>query len=236
MRYAHQRVGLTGTRARSLARAARSGHRARVRGIVGMLAIALAIADSGASASGSIRAVLEPPTGPLEATTFRATGFDPAAPRPLVLWRFDGERYLRLAETRSGSDGRFDFGLQPLPLAQTDYGVTGLDESPKSSDLQAIDRRLPAPVVAAHDAEDDVLRLLTARAEGEIYVSDAGTGRLLARFAVDPTPGRTLAIDLSTALPRIRPDAIAIEHVLPDGRRSAPEIWLLEGANPQAPE
>ncbi len=236
MRHAYQRIGLTGTRERSHARPARSGHRARVRGILGMLAIALAIADASASASGSIRAVLDSPNGPLEATTFRATGFDPAAPRSLVLWRFDGERYLRLAETRSASDARFDFGLQPLPLAHTDYGVTGLDESPKSSDLQAIERRLPAPVVATYDAEDDVLRVLTARAEGEIYVSDAGTGRLLARFAVDPTPGRTLAIDLATALPRIRPDAIAIEHVLPDGRRSTPEIWLLEGTNERAPD
>ena len=238
MRHSHQGTAMMGSRGRALVRSTRRGHGANLRRIAGVLAITTAVAsttasaDGSASASGSTRAVLDRIAAPVETTTFRATGFDPAAPRGLLLWRFDGERYLRLAETRSGDDGRFDFGLQPLPLAHADFGVTGPDDSPVASGLQSVERRLPAPIVTAHDSGDgDVLRVLTARAEGELYLSDAATGRLLARIPVDSTPGHALAIDLATALPRVRPEAIAIEHVLQDGRRSAPEIWLLENPN-----
>lgn len=236
MRHTHQRSGVKGAGGRLRGRSLRSalGDRSRpsvrslAAGIASAIVGAIAVLDGSASASGSAHAVLDATTAPVDGTTFRATGFDPSAPRDLVLWRFDGERYLRLAETRSGEAGDFDFGLQPLPLGHADYGVTTLDRSPTPSDLQSIDRRLPAPVVVAHDpGDDDVLRVLTARADGELFLSDATTGRLLARFAVDPTPGRALAIDLATALPRVRPAAIAIEHRLPDGRRSEPEIWVL---------
>ena len=192
------------------------------------LALVLAWAPLAAQAGDSARARLDPPDEPLDSMTFRAAGFDSAAPRPLVLWHFDGNRYSRLAETRSGSDGRFDFGLYPLPLSQAEFGVTGPGEAPEGRDFRHYERVVPSPVVVAQDSGEGLLRVLTSRAEGELRIYDHDTRRLLARMPIATVPRREISIDLVTALPRIWPRSIAIEHVLDDGRRSAQAVWRLE--------
>lgn len=173
--------------------------------------------------------VLELPEGPIDASVFRATGSDPQAPRPLVLWRRDGEVTRRLAETRSTPDGRFDFGLTPLPLTNAEFAATGRDEPAPTerSRFRPVERSVPRPVIATHDEADDRLVVQTARPDGELEISDATTGRLLARIAVVPTRAGTTELALEHALPRERPSAIAIVQVLPDARRSAPEVWRL---------
>lgn len=180
-------------------------------------------------------AVLDPAREPLSEATFRAVGFDRAPPRELVLWRFDGETYHRIAETRSESDGRFDFGIQTLPLVRADFGVTGRGEPPDASHFRRYERVVPAPVVAAEATEDDELYILTSRAEGEIWIHDHDTGRLLARVAVDGSSQHGTSLDLARTLPRNRPRAIALEHVLGDGRRSLPEVWLIGESTPGEP-
>ena len=199
----------------------------------GALVLALlALTAPGAGADEATRAILELPSGLVDAPAFRVAGHDPGAPRSLVLWRWDGAGPRRLAETRSDEEGRFDFGLEPLPLVRADYAVAAMGEVPDPADYRRVERRVPAPIVAAHDRKEDLLRVLVACAEGELRLSDPATGRLLARRPIDPTAAGDQAIDLATALPRVRPEALAIEHVLPDGRRSAPELWLLEGSDP----
>lgn len=205
-------------------------------GLFGIVGMTGAAATAGAQAVGSAsRAALDPPLEPLLAGTFRATGFDPAAPRALVLWRFDGATHHRLAETRSSAEGRFDFGLHPLPLVGADFGVTGAGESPDASGFRRYERAVPPPIVAAQDDDGGTLHVLTARAEGELRIADADSGQLLARIPVLSTPQRGTPIDLARVLPRDRPRAIALEHVLNDGRRSVPEIWLLESPDLQLP-
>ncbi len=223
MRFARQRTRLTSAR-----------------GIAALVGIALVVAGSVAGGDGAARAqtagraVLDPPAEPLVASAFRAAGFDPAAPRTLVLWRFDGARLDRLGESRSGPDGRFDFGLQPLPVARADFGVTGLGEAPDPGTFRRYERAVPAPVVASDEVSADgaprTLLVLTARSEGELRIRDAASGRWLARIPVATTPRPGTAIDLDRWLPSPVPHAIAIEHRLDDGRVSPPEIWILEAA------
>lgn len=202
---------------------------ARLLAAVALASLIDAVEIAGAQSLGSApRPVLDPPVEPQIAATFRPTGFDPAAPRALVLWRFDGRTHHRLAETRSNAEGRFDFGLQPLPLVRADFGVTGANETPDARTFRRHERTVPPPRVGSEDGGGGVLHVLTAHAEGELWISDADSGRLLARQPVASTPQAGSPIDLERVLPRDRPRAIALEHVLDDGRRSAPEIWLLE--------
>lgn len=198
------------------------------------LAFVFAWTAPGAQAGDSSRARLDPPAEPLDSTTFRAVGFDSAGPRPLVLWHFDGNRYLRLAQTHSSSDGRFDFGLFPLPLSHAEFGVTEPGEAPNEREFRHYERVVPAPVVVAQDSGEGLLRVLTSRAEGELRIYDHDTMRLLARMPIATLPQREVSIDLMTALPRIWPRAIAIEHILADGRPSAQAVWRLEQQGPDA--
>lgn len=210
--------------------------RASALAAIAMVGIVGPVDMAGAQSVGSVaRPALDPPVEPQVAVTFRAAGFDPAAPRALVLWRFDGTAYHRLAETRSDAAGRFDFGFHPLPILRADFGVTGASETPDAHTFRRFEREVPPPRVGSEDDDGGVLHVLTAHAEGELWIADADTGRLLARQPVMSTPQAGSPIDLDRVLPRDRPRAIALEHVLDDGRRSAPEIWVLDGADRQEP-
>ncbi len=230
MRYTRRRHRVTGPTPRS--RVFRSGL------ILALLAAGAAAVPAPARAQGAAGAVLDPPPEPLVATTFRATGRDDAAPRALVLWRFDGERLERLAESRSGVDGRFDFGLQPLPLVRAEFGVTGPGEAPDPATFRRYERAVPAPVVASEERDADgtprTLLVLTARAEGELRLYDAGNDRLLARLPVAGAPGPGTPIELDRWLPVPAPAELAIEHRLADGRVSPRERWRLAPGEPAA--
>jgi len=98
-------------------------HSARSPLVLMLSSLFLAVAlSSGAADDSSPR--LDPP-GKLEGVhSYRATGADPGGPRPLVLWRWDGMRFIRLATTRSDSNGRFDFGEQTLPSGDVYFHVS----------------------------------------------------------------------------------------------------------------
>ena len=228
---------MTGLRRPDRQRVAFSGLRLGIALGLG-LAVGLAVGlgrDSGAAwAQSAARAALDPPAGPLLESSFRAAGSDPAAPRPLVLWRFDGIRLDRLAESRSEASGRFDFGIQPLPLAGADFGVTGPGESPNPALFRRYERAVPAPVVASEErtpeGEPAALLVLTARAEGELRIRDAADDRLLARIPVEQASRSGTRIELARWLPDPAPAVIALEHRLDDGRLSPRELWPLDSA------
>jgi len=164
----------------------------------------------------------------IEANSFRAVGFDPAAPRPLVLWRWDGERFFRVATTRSQTWGRFDFGQQPIPSGDAYFHVSAVGALPDPDRLLHVERRTPAPVIQSGGLETGELVLVPARLEGELWIRDADSGRLLLRKAVDPRARYRVWVDLDDELPRPWPRALEIEQRLDDGRASESEILPLE--------
>lgn len=160
--------------------------------------------------------------------SYRATGIDPAGPRTLVLWRWHENGFTRLDSTRSGPDGRFDFGEQPLPAVETWFHVAALGVDPAREHLVRVERRLRAPrVLSAGPASPSIL-LVPTEGGGELRIYDATNGRLILRWAIGGPEGASDSLDLLDELPVPRPPAIEIEQVLDDGRRSERAYWRID--------
>ena len=152
------------------------------------------------------------------------TGTDPGAPRPLVLWFWDGSRFSRIATTRSDQRGRFDFGSLPIPSSGTFLHVSLRGAPPEPARLLRLEPPLPAPVLVSGGldiASRGEIVLAPAIPRGEIRVHDARTRILLLRESVDPVDRGRITLDLSEHLARPWPASLSIEQVLDDGRRSA---------------
>lgn len=172
--------------------------------------------------------LLDSPSARDTGASHRATGTDPAAPRPLVLWSWDGRQFSRLASTRSDSQGRFDFGEQPLTALGVYFQVSALGSEPTTEHLLHIERPLPAPVILLGGLDPFEITVAPAYPGGELRIYDAETGRLLLRKSLEPTAAPSASIDLRDELPQPCPTALAIEQVMDDGRRSERQSWRLD--------
>ena len=195
--------------------------------MIGWLCLA-PFAGAGAGAGPPLQPLLETPEPGRHATVVRAAGHDPAAPRALVLWRWDGTSFLRLATTRSQPGGRFDFGLQAVPGRGLSLHVAAEGEAPSVERALRVDPPLPAPIVVADGLEQGELVLAPARPEGELRLYDASTGRLLLRVPVGAGRRGRVTIDLEAVLPRPWPTALSIEQVVAGSRRSPRQFWPLD--------
>jgi hypothetical protein len=175
---------------------------------------------------------LDPPGSrsgePSPHATYRAAGRDPDAPRALVLWRWHDDRFIRLASGRSRIDGRFDFGEQPLPSPRVYFHVSVADTAPDAEFLMVVERRVPAPLVLADAPDSTRIFLVAAEPGGEFRFHDADSGRLLLRKPVVGRDGDPVSLDLSDELSGAWPNALRIEQVLDDGRRSDTQYWRLD--------
>jgi len=82
------------------------------------------------------------------AVTASVTGWDPAAPRNLTLWRVEEDRSARLATTQSEQGGRFRF--PEIAMGRREVVVTAGDARPQDSDARL---RLPAPMLVSPIAQ-----------------------------------------------------------------------------------
>ena len=164
------------------------------------------------------------------ALSFRATGFDPDAPRDLTLWRTGDEGWARLAETTSGGEGNFDFGSVLIPvhgiaLVATAKGMPPTLEAVR--DPLLVRSELPLPRIGWLESEGASFsfEVQTSIAEGSVLLAGADE-KLIARFEVSAgstSPSARLAIDLETD-----DDVVLIAHELPDGRSSRWRILRLD--------
>ncbi|MCC6640085.1 MAG: hypothetical protein IT386_02845 [Deltaproteobacteria bacterium] len=154
------------------------------------------------------------------AVTARVSGWDPAPPRQLTLWRVEDGRFARLAETRSGPDGRFHFA--EIAAAGRSLAVGEGDREPDAEapriGIAAAGARAPAAQVIA-SADGPRLRVWPS-AQAAALVFAAG-GREIGRRALSRSPD---ARDRMVELPVVpgAPGAglfVAEQHA--DGVRSA---------------
>ena len=82
------------------------------------------------------------------AVTASVTGWDPAAPRSLTLWRVEEDRSARLATTQSEQGGRFRF--PEIAMGRREVVVTAGDARPQDSDTRL---RLPDPILVSPIAQ-----------------------------------------------------------------------------------
>jgi hypothetical protein len=220
---------------------------ARVGGILGGLiiaSVAIADGDSDTDAAGpdahtaaepapaaqAAPRLRLPPPDP-NAVSFVAEGWDPGAPRPLVLWRWDGRAFVRLGETRSNASGRFDFGELPIALGEVYLDVAPRGTPPSTRRMQAVGREDPAPrLTSASGIGGSEIQVQVARREGELRVYAASDRRLLLRVAIDPTLAGALDLDLGRELGPRPPRAVWLEQVLANGTRTPAAYWRLDHA------
>ncbi len=171
---------------------------------------------------------LDSPGALQDVLSYRAVGSDPGGPRPLVLWRWDGAHFIRLASTRSNSNGRFDFGEQALPSGDAYFHVAIRNEIARTDRLLRIERPVPAPVIVSGGLGSGELTFAPARRGGEIRIYDATSNRLILRKPVEVPVGTPVSLDLMAELPRPWPTALSFIQVLDDGRRSDRGYWPLD--------
>ena len=171
---------------------------------------------------------LDPPGSLEDLHSYRATGTDPSGPRPLVLWRWDGTRFIKLASTRSDTNGQFDFGEQALPSNEVYFHVSVRNEGASTDHLLRIERPVPAPVVVAGGLGSGEIIFAPAHPGGEVRIYNADTGRLILRKPVEARTRFRVSLDLLAELPQPWPSALAIEQVLDNGRRSERQHWPLD--------
>lgn len=166
---------------------------------------------------------LDPLAAAAGAVTASVSGWDPAAPRRLTLWRVEDGRPARLAETQSERGGRFRFS--EIAKGRRELVVTTGDAAPQESDprLYLPDPK-PAPPVAQAilDAEGGS-RLRVWPSASAVSVIFAAGGRELERRTVPVLPdGRDRTLDVRVApWPAGAPIWVAEEHL--GGMRSD---WL----------
>ncbi len=170
---------------------------------------------------------LDPLVAEAGAQSLRIAGHDPAAPRPLALWRFEAGEFRRLATRRSTADGRFDFGEQSWPIRTQRFHVVPAGVSPEGSRSVSLARTLPSPRILSSGVRPTEIEIAPALREGVILVRDARSGRLLLRRIVAPAPATHTALDLAAEGVAAQTEEVTIEHALEDGRRSAAIRWSL---------
>ncbi len=175
--------------------------------------------------------------------SFAARGVDPGAPRALELWLEQGGRTVRVGRTHSTSDGRFDFGEQVAPIGAIAYRVVPVGAPLEAAPASLVERRLPPPLVSPLDHEGHAWSIVPALSRGEIRVWDLRSRRLLLRRSIGDEGRGRLEIDLEAEgidSPKGRQGhapggLLAIEHWLPDGRRSPVRRLPRPNAAPLAP-
>ena len=164
--------------------------------------------------------------GGAAAPAVRFRGFDPEAPRGLVLWRLRDGRAAVIARVASHPDGSFEFPPLLVPaagLAVVATPVHAAPDHPEASRVQTLPPRPPeAPRGFVSTAGAEIrLRVVPAEAAGFVLVA-AADGRVLGRFALSALPGGAQRnLDLAVSLPRLE-DAgtLQVAHERPGGLRS----------------
>lgn len=172
------------------------------------------------------------PASPIEldplatgSVTARVRGFDPGAPRALLLWRRVGERVAVMARGHSLDDGTLIFPALVVPPAGLEVVVTGSDETPASPGAslpRSVAARAPLPpraVVRTGAAGEVTLRVVPAEASGRILVA-ADPGEVFATRDVPDRPdaaGRVFDLALAPGPGQSR---VWLAQESPDGRRS----------------
>lgn len=117
---------------------------------------------------------LDRPSVGAGAVTVPLSGFDPAAPRELTLWRVGREGAARLADARSGTDGRFTF--PEIAVRESELAVTVRGEGPARGGPRVHLAGLPAPLLSAvrsRVAGAEVLRIWPSAAAARVIVANA---------------------------------------------------------------
>ena len=179
------------------------------------------------------------PLVPGEATAF-AFGFDPDAPRPLLLWRRVGDRVAVMARGHSLADGSLDFPELVVPDAGLEVVVTAADDTPDGGSaslpqtlgarplLRPRARVLRGPTGATSEL---TLRVVPAEASGVILVAAVG-GEIFSRHPLPARPGAAeRAFDLYVRVPD-GDSHVWLAHERSDGRRSD---WWPVALVPPAP-
>lgn len=144
----------------------------------------------------------DPPEAGAGAVTTGITGWDPAAPRELTLWRVGEGRIARLAGTHSERGGRFRF--PEVALGGAELAVTAAGAEPDAGDPRLHPPQLePGPPPAwLLPAAEGTTRLRIAPSAGAASVVVAAAGREIARQPVPERPDggrRTLELVLPAA-------------------------------------
>jgi hypothetical protein len=163
---------------------------------------------------------LDRPEASADAVTTSVSGWDPAAPRELTLWRVEEGDFARLARTQSEPGGRFRF--PEIAAGGREIVVTAGGDAPQAGDPRLL---LPEPPAAAPVAQwlpggEAGARLRVWPSGSAVSVILAADGREIARRAVPASPAaRDRALDLAfTALPET---ALWIAEERAQGERSA---------------
>ena len=146
-------------------------------------------------------------------------GHDPAAPRPLKLWRIDAKGPEPIGTTKSLADGHFDFGRLPLPQGGLSLVITPPGVNPTSVTPVQWSRPFPSPphVVTEYDASGMSAQMIPARLGGELQILTEHDEVLVsARATTRPLRFR---FDRADLLERLR-----LVHAFENGRRSAPVV------------
>ncbi len=169
-------------------------------------------------------------------SSYRATGVDPLAPRLLVLWSWNGDRFSRVSSTMSGSgsrlgpesNGRFDFGEQSIPADGLTLHVAPLGVRADPARLLRVETPVTAPSVVSGGLESREIVFAPASPRGELRFYDADSGRLLLRKRIESNDRNRVVLDLEAELQHPWPTALLIEQSLEDGRRSARQFLYLD--------
>ncbi len=166
------------------------------------------------------------------ALSMRATGFDPAAPRDLTLYRIGETGAARLLEATSNTDGSVDFGTVLVPVRGIELVATAKGRKPAAHERAGALRvraAVPQPRIAwlENDAPHFAFEVQPVLMEGWIVLADA-RGEIIERFEIEretrsPDRKRSLAIELTSD-----GDFVHIAHELPDGRSSDWRILELD--------
>ena len=173
---------------------------------------------------------IDPPVVRHDRLTVRLRGRDHAGPRALVLWREEADGFRRAGETRSGRDGRFDFGERPRPVGHTSWVVAPLGEAPDPHRSIRVEGPVPAPAVTADGPDARLLHVQPALYEGALRIRDAETGRLLIHRPIEPMPDGALRLDLDAEGVDRGVRRLEILQWTDRGIRSERGYWSLDGA------
>lgn len=191
---------------------------------------------------------LDPPELAEGALAVRVRGFDPAAPRPLWLWRVGPERAAVAARGRSRPDGELVFPPLVIPSQGLRLVAAPAGSGPEAP-AASLPREIPPPApppprALLLGAEDGAIRVRVepALGGGTLLVA-APDGALLGRY---PVPAHADAARRGFELDLVLgegDDHVLLAHAGPDGRRSAwqrlglrapAEITLEEGEEKHA--
>lgn len=174
---------------------------------------------------------LDPVDVPAGSVTASVSGWDPAAPRVLTLWRVENGRFARLAGTRSEPGGGFRFAQ--VAVAGRELAVAPGDREPAAQATRVVvpaaDARPPgAQVVGQAEGEPRLRVFPSAQAAAVVFASG---GRVVGRRAVAPAPSareRMLELPVGAGAPAAD---LYVAEERADGARSP---WLR--VDPGAPE